>query len=164
MIPLSPRRTCYPWLFFALSLVLWIAGGKAKRNASHPRFFTSDTEGRIVSDNKGWIGVDLDGTLALYDHWRGAGDIGEPVPSMVERVKNWLDEGVFAVRVFTARVSPANGDDAAVARTAIEAWCVRHIGRSLPVTHEKDFGMVVLYDDRCVQVEKNTGRIVGKSP
>ncbi len=26
----------------------------------------------------GWIGVDLDGTLAKFDEWDG--DIGEPVP------------------------------------------------------------------------------------
>jgi len=30
----------------------------------------------------------------------------------------------------------------------------------LPITHEKDFGMIDLYDDRVVQVEKNTGRTV----
>ena len=37
--------------------------------------------------NRGWIGVDLDGTLAMYDQWAGAGHIGEPIPLMVERVK-----------------------------------------------------------------------------
>ena len=28
----------------------------------------------------GWIGVDLDGTLARYDGWRGIDHIGEPMP------------------------------------------------------------------------------------
>ena len=52
----------------------------------------------------GWIGVDLDGTLAYYDQWRGALHIGEPIPVMLERVKRWLDEGKD-VRIFTARVN-----------------------------------------------------------
>lgn len=34
----------------------------------------------------GWIGVDLDATLAHYDRWTG-GAIGEPIPTMVARVK-----------------------------------------------------------------------------
>jgi hypothetical protein len=51
-----------------------------------------------MSDN-GWIGVDLDGTLAHYDGWKGADHIGEPIAPMVERVKRWLSEG-HEVRVF----------------------------------------------------------------
>ena len=27
---------------------------------------------------KGWIGVDLDGTLAHYDKWRGVEHVGDP--------------------------------------------------------------------------------------
>jgi hypothetical protein len=52
---------------------------------------------------QGWIGVDLDGTMAYYDGWKGADHIGEPIPAMVERVKRWLAEG-REVRIFTARV------------------------------------------------------------
>lgn len=101
----------------------------------------------------GWIGVDLDGTLAQYDTWQGASHIGEPVPAMLERVKRWLAAGI-EVRVFTARVAiPESG----VVR-AIEDWCLVHLGRALPVTCMKDYGMVELWDDRAVQVEKNTGR------
>jgi hypothetical protein len=32
----------------------------------------------------GWIGVDLDGTLAIYGGWTGPRSIGEPVPKMLE--------------------------------------------------------------------------------
>jgi hypothetical protein len=53
--------------------------------------------------SNGWIGVDLDGTLAHYDGWKGADHIGAPIPAMVERVKGWLTEGK-TVRIFTARV------------------------------------------------------------
>lgn len=108
----------------------------------------------------GWIAVDLDGTLAVYDKWRGVDHIGEPIPAMVARVRRWLDEG-RDVRIFTARVF---GDQGAAARPAIEVWCQKHLGRVLPITNEKDYGMVELWDDRCVQVEPNTGRRMDGAP
>jgi hypothetical protein len=52
----------------------------------------------------GWIGVDLDGTLAYYD--KNDYDplhIGYPLVPMVRRVKAWIKEGKD-VRIFTARV------------------------------------------------------------
>lgn len=103
----------------------------------------------------GWIGVDLDGTLAHYGGWIGPDHIGEPVAPMVERVKNWLREG-REVRIFTARAWRAEPADLA----AIEAWCERHIGVRLRVTCEKDYGMIELWDDRAVQVVFNTGEPV----
>ena len=117
----------------------------------------------------GWIAVDLDGTLALYDHWRGIEHIGEPVPLMLERVKCWLKQG-RDVRIFTARVDGGevalamgdkNGEahrNVEAVRHHIEQWCLKHVGQVLPVTNKKDYGMVALWDDRCVQVEPNTGR------
>jgi hypothetical protein len=114
----------------------------------------------------GWIGVDLDGTLAEYDHWRGEDHIGAPVPAMVERVKAWLADG-RDVRIFTARVHEPwvveNGFHIAriskgEAKKIIEAWCRLHLGCVLPITNEKDYGLVELWDDRCVQVIPNTGQ------
>jgi hypothetical protein len=104
----------------------------------------------------GWIGVDLDGTLAFYDDWRGPSHIGAPVPAMLDRVKRWLDDG-YDVRIFTAR---AGGPprEAAEATVLIWKWCETHIGRQLPVTAMKDYAMVELWDDRAVQVVPNTGR------
>lgn len=114
----------------------------------------------------GWIGVDLDGTLAKYEGWQGATHIGEPVPAMVERVKRWLADG-WEVRVFTARVSHDNSmervREANLARRAIVDWCIAHIGRELSVTNVKDYAMVELWDDRAVQVVPNTGAPVGES-
>ena len=109
---------------------------------------------------KGWIGVDLDGTLAHYDRWKGETSIGEPVPAMLERVKAWLAEGI-EVKIVTARVAPQDENDierVSVAFAAILAWCIEHVGQELDVTCFKDFGMIELWDDRAVQVEKNTGR------
>jgi len=104
----------------------------------------------------GWIGVDLDGTLANYSHWEGEEHIGAPVPAMVSRVKAWLNAGED-VRIFTARV--ANGP---AQLEHIKRWCLEHLGRILPITNVKDFGMAILWDDRCVQVGMNTGRRVGE--
>lgn len=116
----------------------------------------------------GWIGVDLDGTLAEYHGWPKDGSIGNPVPAMVERVKSWLAEGKD-VRIFTARVWPlgtANLSDldrvadAAQQSFRVELWCQRHLGKALPITCIKDYAMVELWDDRAVQVIQNTGEPV----
>ena len=101
--------------------------------------------------SNGWIGVDLDGTLAHYDGWND-GRIGAPIKPMVERVTSWLREGK-TVKIFTARGS--NGKEETIKN--IENWCVEHIGFKLEVTNVKDFMMVELWDDRAVQVVPNTG-------
>jgi hypothetical protein len=111
----------------------------------------------------GWIGVDLDGTLAYYDHWRGIGHIGPPVPAMLERVVRWVEQGLD-VRIFTARVGPGRNDmDAADAEYAIREWCREHLGAELAVTCVKDLDMLELWDDRAVAVEPNTGRPLNAS-
>jgi hypothetical protein len=102
----------------------------------------------------GWTGVDLDGTLAEYGGWQGEDHIGAPIPVMIERVKRWIAEG-REVRIFTARVQEPCSDEVIA---TIQAWCERHIGCVLPITNQKDYDMVALWDDRCVQVECNTGR------
>jgi hypothetical protein len=131
-----------------------------------------------MSSSRCWVGVDLDGTLAHYDGWKGPFHIGEPVPAMVEKVQALLREGQ-EVRIFTARVWPVTeviGAPVVVPKraredspeleavyrwaVAIQAWCVEHIGRPLPITCVKDTSMVALWDDRAIQVEKNTGRFI----
>lgn len=102
----------------------------------------------------------MDGSLAHYDGWRGFDHIGEPVPAMVRRVRLWLADG-RDVRIFTARAFPRAGVSEADVRVPIDRWCLLHLGRVLPITYIKDMNMEVLYDDRCRQVELNTGRIVG---
>ena len=99
----------------------------------------------------------MDGTLAEYHGWQGTTHIGPPIPKMVARVREWLAAGKL-VKVFTARVGPQPDDvDVLAIREAIQKWCLEHIGQVLPVTATKDFGMVQLWDDRCVQVVPNTG-------
>lgn len=123
---------------------------------------------RAVADSghDGWIGVDLDGTLAVYDGWQGPHHVGEPIPAMLERVQRWLAEG-RDVRIFTARVSsdgtPARDAETEIARFSITAWCQRHLNTVLAITNIKDYRMVELWDDRAVQVEPNTGKLIGRS-
>jgi hypothetical protein len=108
----------------------------------------------------GWIGVDLDGTLAQYDTWKGVEHIGDPIQPMVNRVHNWLNQGVD-VRIFTARVSTRDDSDRDVsaARRRIEEFCIRNFSLRLPITNVKDFGMYELWDDRCIRVTRNLGTV-----
>jgi len=111
----------------------------------------------MAEQHKGWIGVDLDGTLAKYETWCGPTVIGDPVPRMVARVKKMLADG-WVVKIVTARVSPVKAEEAELSRQAVKAWFRVHVADiDVEVTHEKDYGMVVLWDDRCVQVLPNTG-------
>lgn len=108
----------------------------------------------------GWIGVDLDGTLARYDGWNN-GEIGEPIPLMVGRVRQWLSEGV-KVKIFTARAGFGLAEDYKKEMIEkIQDWTEIHIGERLDVTATKDFSMIELWDDRCVQVIPNTGIRIG---
>ncbi len=115
----------------------------------------------MAIDKRGWIGVDLDGTLARYDNWVHDMHIGEPIMPMVERVLGWLDDG-YNVKIMTARIGyhPASRLSREEKIAIIQKWCVEHIGQSLPVTDTKDFMMIELWDDRAVQVEPNTGEPV----
>lgn len=105
------------------------------------------------NENLGWIGVDLDGTLAVYKGWNGPEHIGEPIPIMIDRVKLWIQEGKN-VKIFTARVSD---DPYGHAEAAIKNFCEIHIGTILPITNIKDYNMIELWDDRAIQLESNTG-------
>jgi hydroxymethylpyrimidine pyrophosphatase-like HAD family hydrolase len=104
-----------------------------------------------MSDNKysHWIGVDLDGTLAGQHE---GDEIGEPVPAMIDRVKLWLEEGK-EVRLFTSRAYAMTKEQL----HAINEWLIQNIGETIPITCEKDPGCVQIWDDRAIQIIKNTG-------
>ena len=85
---------------------------------------------------------------------------------MLQRVKDWLEQGI-EVRIVTARVweseyyTEQNYKEAQQARKLVQEWCIKHIGKMLPVIYYKDNLMKELWDDRAVQVVKNTGERVG---
>ena len=113
----------------------------------------------LLSDEReqGWIGVDLDGTLATYSSW--SENIGSPIPNMVKRVKRWVYEGK-EVRVFTARGSIGSRLEKNEQLMKVHDWIEDNIGEPLEVTDRKDPELIRLYDDRVVQVEANEGVLV----
>ena len=104
----------------------------------------------MVKDGDGWVGIDLDRTLAHYDEWKGIEHIGKPIPRMVKMVKKLIKDGED-VRIFTARASEPE------AIPHIERWCEQHLGRKLPVTNQKDHHMKEYWDDAATQVIPNKG-------
>ena len=101
----------------------------------------------------GWIGVDLDGTLAKYGEWKGDDHIGEPVPKMLNLVKMFVRMNKD-IRIFTARANNPKGIK------PIQDWCEKHIGKVLPITAKKDYQMLYCVDDRAKEVYPNSGIFV----
>lgn len=123
-----------------------------------------------ATDSGGWIGVDLDGTLAEHRGWLPIDVIGKPIPLMVERIKRWLAEG-REIKIFTARVG-ADNPICKISRkqftkaqitSIIQKWLIKECGLpAFEVTCQKDYRMLELWDDRCIQVVPNTGRTLAE--
>lgn len=105
--------------------------------------------------------VDLDGTLAEYKGYRGPEHIGKPIPAMVERIHKWIETGLV-VKIFTARVAHGKAETER-ARYYIQKWLEHHDLPPMEITCIKNYAAVEIYDDRAVQVEFNTGRLLGES-
>jgi len=111
-----------------------------------------------------WIGFDLDGTLATQK--KGQIGIGKPVPKMVTLLRRYLKAGVW-VKIFTARAHPSwlvyhiiKASQYTPSGEVLE-WLIKNqLPSTLEITCEKDAKMYRLYDDKAIQVRKNTGRIV----
>ena len=99
----------------------------------------------------GWVGVDLDGTLAIASE--DLNEIGEPIPEMAERVMRWHRSGV-KVKIFTARASTPK------MVPLIKWWLLKNQLPDLEITNVKDPGCFEIWDDKAVEVFKNTGRPV----
>lgn len=112
-------------------------------------------------EQDGPVAVDFDGTLAYYERFKGDDVRGAaPIWPMVERVRAWIAEGREVV-IFTARAShPGFSEDA---KRYIQDWAEQYIGKRLEVTAVKSWRFAEFWDDRAVQVETNTGRILGRS-
>lgn len=101
--------------------------------------------------------VDLDSTLAYYDRWGGIGDIGEPIPTMKNKVLEWISKGI-KIKIFTAR-----------------AYCeenIKHIRKwlllngfpiNLEITNIKGIDCSLILDDKAREVIMNTGIICNRT-
>ncbi len=118
---------------------------KAKEEASR--------EFVIPSKEQGWIGIDLDGTLAFHAAGSPMIKIGDPVPAMLTRVKKMIDKG-YRVKIFTARAQDSEQI------LLIRKWLLKNGLPPLEITNIKDYNMIKLFDDRAVQVEPNTGKLI----
>ncbi|MEK0324867.1 MAG: hypothetical protein QQN63_04105 [Nitrosopumilus sp.] len=119
-----------------------------------------------LEERGSWIGVDLDGTLAYYDDTYVVGQIGSVIEPMKRLVLDFIDKG-YEVKIFTARVYSGSyagrANDVQKNYLAIKQWLKENGLPDLEITCVKDYMMVELYDDRAVQVEKNTGKLLGQS-
>ncbi len=106
--------------------------------------------------------MDFDGTLAHeVPNRTDPYQLGEPVETMVNRVKDWVAKG-YDVRIFTARMCPVSYStgklrDVNLMAETLQDWSEKYIGKRLPCTNIKDGLMEVLWDDRAVRVIENTG-------
>src|SRR5271157_418140 len=107
----------------------------------------------LENKEQGEIAVDFDGTLVSYSNYKTqALEIGEPIKSMVDRVKDWLDQGKKIV-IFTARAKYKDQIP------LIKQWCKDNLGQELDVTNVKRETFTEIWDDLAKQVERNKGTI-----
>lgn len=111
----------------------------------------TDTENNALQGP--WIGIDLDGTLAYLDRNSSYKKVGEPIPAMMVLVRKMINSGI-RIKIFTARAEDPEQIP------VIKKWLKANNLPELEITNKKDFNMQRLYDDRCIQVEKNTGRLI----
>lgn len=111
--------------------------------------------------NSRWIGVDFDGTISRDRDFRSSPyELGEPIPSMINRIKGWIAEG-YTVKLLTARMNPVSHTgitrDIVKMEALLKQWCLKHIGTELECVMAKDGLMEVLWDDRAIQVVRDIG-------
>jgi phage-related protein (TIGR01555 family) len=114
-----------------------------------------------VHMTRDYIACDLDGTLAKIDKSDfDPNFIGSPVDekpdAVFHKIKKMIAQGKD-VRILTARVANLKGAELKKTENLIQDWTEEHLGKRLPVTCVKDPEMEILYDDRAIAVEKNTG-------
>lgn len=98
----------------------------------------------------GWIGFDLDGTLATRPGKFDLDEVGEPVKKMIDVLKKHLADG-DTCKIFTARAATLGHEK------AIWRWLKEQRLPKLDITNAKDHRMKLLYDDRAVSVRTDEG-------
>lgn len=107
------------------------------------------------------IAVDFDGTLAMYNGFKGHGleVLGEPVQTMRDRVLVWTLQHKKVV-IFTARAS--DDEEGRYAVEQIKLWLKKYgLPDDLEITNIKKRTFHEIYDDRAFHVIPNEGKIIG---
>lgn len=112
---------------------------------------------------KPWVGFDFDGTLAQHEKPFNMYSSGEPISKMIALANAYLDQSErmgYVVKIMTARVSLCPDPDELLRRVLpINRFCQQHFGTTLDVTCVKDYGMLLLFDDRAYGVDSATGDV-----
>lgn len=119
---------------------------------------------------KGWIGVDMDGTLFTYTEWTSWDTFGTLIKPMGDRVLQWISERKD-VRIFTARMPLPHEQEieqtcyktgqkfnGVMMKKAIADHTERHLGVRLRAQCYKDLHCIEIWDDRAIGVVANTGQ------
>lgn len=96
------------------------------------------------------IAIDLDGTLAYFDGWKGIEHIGNPIPSVVEKLIEKKNEG-YAIKIFSARCMDLR------AKKFIGVWLDKNNIPYDDITNIKDSSMKEFWDDLAIRVPRNEG-------
>lgn len=116
-----------------------------------------------MKNNRPYILIDLDGTLAEYTTWKGIEHIGEPVQSELEFVKGMIAADV-RVKIFTARVNNDSAEDNRKAIMAIRNWLeANDLPRNMEITNMKDWQCIGIRDNIAFPVVTNTGMTYTKA-
>ena len=112
----------------------------------------------VKNENQAWIGVDLDGTLAIYNEWRGVHHIGAPIWPIVDRMKTLINTGI-TFKIFTARVCDPKRNYLVI--PPIRNFLVScGLPEDLEITNAKDFNCIEIWDNRAKQVGFNRGNFL----
>jgi hypothetical protein len=114
----------------------------------------------LLAEVQGWIGFDLDATIAKYYNGQSKNVVGKLIDGEATKLlKKFLKEGKRC-KIVTARVGSGTPKEIAQQTKLVEKWTLKFFGVKLPVVAHKDSAMIMLYDDRATGVEPNTGKLL----
>jgi capsule biosynthesis phosphatase len=62
---------------------------------------------KVANHPKRVVAVDLDGTLAHFDHWRSYLHIGKPIPKVINKIRQEKKLGAYVI-IFSCRTTSAD--------------------------------------------------------
>jgi len=100
--------------------------------------------------------IDFDGTIAYYDPNGNSGDIGEPIPGMLDKINNWIKQGI-KIKIFTGRANIPESIK------PMKLWLKLNGFPELEITNTKGIDHDLILDDKAREVIFNTGVICDRT-